>query len=279
MNGNFCQWPSKPTLKEDGVITGCARNHEWLLPWWYMNFRTQNEYPITFFDFGDMSDKAKEWCKKRGTLKTLNVPTDQFVVGKEKVPIECKSIWELAVVERQVTGIDIWTARPQFFKKPFAFLQSPYSRTVWIDLDCQVRKPINPIFDYCENQNGIALAEEPPSVRQMHEQSHLIFQGEMEYNTGVVAFKWGSDIIENWAKTCVESNATLRGDQEALSRYAHEKGIRLQAFPETFNWRGNIKIDERIINSILIIHWVGACKGVIQKQMVEFIRMGVDLLI
>lgn len=260
MHKDLLQWTVKHPLKHDGVIVGCSGNHEWMLPWWWMNYCIHNEYPVTFFDFGDMSPAAKQWCQRKGSLVTLQIPTESFVVSKEKVPKEQSSIWE------KHQNLDTWLARLSWFKKPFACLQSPYERTIWIDLDCQVRESVTPIFECCDNSNGIAMAEEPPEVLDSHRKSNLILQEEMEYNSGVIAFKHGIPIIVDWAKMCIENNQTLRGDQEAFSRMIHEKDITIWPMHPSFNWRVHLPLNSPPV----ILHYLGVCKEFIKRQIAVF---------
>lgn len=253
MNKEFYKWNDEIGIG-DGVIVGCDQNQEWLLPWWYMNFRMHNEYAITFIDFGDMSNDAKEWCLKKGGLKSLNIPVEKIVVSLEKADPEQAKIWQWR------ENYDIALARLAWFKKPFACLQSPYKRTIWMDLDCQVRKSITPIFEYCENDFGFAIAEEHHSQREKHETEELIQKGEVEYNSGVFVFKHGITLIPEWAKMGLENSSQLRGDQEALSRMLFNQGVKLPELPTEYNCRYHIndEIDPTII------HWLGRGQQVIE---------------
>lgn len=69
---------------DDGVIVGTSQRQEWLLPWWWMHYRLYNNHPVTFINFGDLSPKAIDWCKQRGSLISLNL-SDQFLATKEMV--------------------------------------------------------------------------------------------------------------------------------------------------------------------------------------------------
>ncbi|MBA3604167.1 MAG: hypothetical protein H0W50_11150 [Parachlamydiaceae bacterium] len=40
-------------------------------------------------------------------------------------------------------------------------LKSPYQRTIWLDVDCQVRGSIDDLFTKCVNEAGIAIAIAP----------------------------------------------------------------------------------------------------------------------
>lgn len=250
-------WKYDSPLSNDGVIVGCTKSQEWLLPWWWMNYSLKNLYPVTFFDFGDMTPEAKAWCAKRGTLEPLNIPTADFVAPRDQVPAQMAALWE------QHLNLDVWSARLQWFKKPFACLHSPYQRTIWIDLDCQVRMNLAELFSFCENPYGIAVSPEPPVVLSLHIQAGNILSDEIEYNTGVVVFRHGSDVVNGWVKYSIARNSILRGDQETLSRYVFESGEDLPEFPEKYNARW----DNGFGKDTAIIHWLGTGKGVIKEEL------------
>ena len=261
MDAEIYQWKKQPVLEQDGVIVGCTQSQEWLLPWWWMHYSIHNEYPVIFFDFGDMSPQAKDWCARKGRLANVSMPKESFVAPREKVPADVAAVWNLH------KDLDTYKVRLEWFKKPFVCLQSFFKRAIWIDLDCQVRKSIAPMFIACENPFGIAIVEEPAVILQNHENSGLIQKGEMEYNTGVFVFQHGSFIMQDWAKLCVESNHILRGDQEAISRMALLKGITLPSLPPIYNQRWHLSVDP----SAVIIHFLGSGKKCIQFQ-IQFLR-------
>lgn len=265
MPHELCQWSKAPVIKQDGVIVGCTRSHEWILPWWYMHFRMHNEHPITFFDFGNLSSSAKEWCKARGQLVILPETIEYSIVKKEAISSELVTRWE------GHQNLDVWNARKAWFKKPFACLNSPYERTLWIDLDCQVRKMIDPIFLCCENPLKIAVVEEPDWVLEKHVKHGYLYEGEMEYNTGVIAFKHGCELIKQWAQACVENNHTQRGDQEVLAQMLFVRDLCLPTLPSNYNKRGYVQVgsegDLKIDESVVILHWVGIGKEIIETQM------------
>lgn len=256
MYDELCKW-GQQTIDHDGVIVGCCQNQEWLLPWWWMHFKMHNQYPVTFVDFGDMTSIAREFCQKRGQLITLNIP-ESFITPKEKLNGKYESLWKRI-------GLDLETSRSAWFKKPFACLQSPYKRAMWIDLDCQTRLSIEPIFDYCENSWQIAIGIEPPIVQQMHERRGTLYYGEIEYNTGVIVFKHGCPTIQEWAKFCIKRNESLRGDQEALSRMAFENDIQLPLLEPIHNCRAEMREDLNV-KSVIIFHWLGGSKHHIKGQ-------------
>ncbi|MBI2743005.1 MAG: hypothetical protein HYX48_03725 [Chlamydiales bacterium] len=210
---------------QDGVIVGCTHRQEWILPWWWMHYHFYNSLPVTFVDFG-MSEKAKNWCKKRGELVALEA-TDSLILPKEKVDPKLATAWETLYP-------DFWQHRPGWFSKPFAFLKTPYERTIWVDLDCQVRTSLSELFDKCENPAMIALARDPYQYEGRKEAFAL--PDEITFNSGFVVYKHGSPIITQWAEWTATRNAEFFGDQNILSRALHEKKLAFQELPITYNW-------------------------------------------
>lgn len=260
MYEELLQWAVKSPLKQKGVIVGCSKDHEWMLPWWWMHYCIHNEFPVTFFDFGDMSPLGKEWCQRKGQLLTLRIPTESFIAKREEVPSEQNLIWE------SHHNLDIHLARQSWFKKPFACLQTPYERTLWIDLDCQVRGSIAPIFMCSDFSGEIAMVEEPPPILENHRNSKLIHPEEMEYNGGVIAFKHGAVLVQEWAKMCIEHNRVLRGDQEAFSRMIYQRGIKITPMHPSYNWRAHLPYSSPAV----IVHFPGNCKIFIRDQINMF---------
>ena len=51
-----------------------------------------------------------------------------------------------------------WQCRNAWFKKPLACLQSPFKRTIWVDLDCEVRRELGELFALGEQ--SLALTQD-----------------------------------------------------------------------------------------------------------------------
>lgn len=263
MPDQLCRWKSMPT-EDDGIIVGCSSNHEYLLPWWWNNYQNFNEYPVTFFDFGDLSPNAREWCRERGNLVTLP-SIAQYIAPKEKIDPKHIASWESHM------DFDPWKARQEWFKKPLACLQSPYKRTIWFDLDCQILDSVTPIFDMCE-PDTFAIAEEPALVRLVHERDGFIPPDAMEYNTGVIGYYHSVPLMETWARKCLEANNNYRGDEEALAALLHEQQLHPKVLPPRFNWRGDIPTNEGFMDFLVVIHWLGSCKQIIRAQIEEMAK-------
>lgn len=237
---------------DSGVIVAATHHIEWLLPWWWVNYKAHNDLPVAFFDLG-LTDKAKEWCKKRGQLISLNVP-DSLVFGKDKVDPLLAAKWE------KVIGSGVWDVRLKWFKKPFVFTESPFSKTIWIDLDCEVKTSLRPLLSFAENETGICLGKEPEAFQKGCQSLGLAFPEEVTYNSGVVIYKKGAPILNRWKEEVLTRNNLYIGDQEALSRILFLEKPSFTELPPEYNWDRGLGPNP----NALIFHWHGQ-KG---KQMI-----------
>jgi len=178
-----------------GILVGCDASQTWLFPWWWKNYSAHNNHPVFFVDFEQIS---------------LSVPK---VENKE---------WEA------IYGPDLHDARKSWFKKPAALLLSPFEKTIWIDLDCEILAPIDPLFDY-----NLAFARDCNGG----------------YNSGVIVYTKNSPLIQNWALTAQHSSHLYMGDQNMLP-----EDPAIEELPPEYNWR----MSQGLNPSARIIHWVGS---------------------
>ena len=96
-----CQWQKTTPTKEKGILVGCDSKQEWLLEWWYERYSAENQFPVTFADFG-MSEKAKAWCARHGELIEVNIDTSFLKPikkisprSKKKCFIYCMFYWKV----------------------------------------------------------------------------------------------------------------------------------------------------------------------------------------
>lgn len=75
-----------------GILVGSNARQEWLLSWWWENYRRHNNDPVSFVDFG-LSAEKKEWCKERGRLISLRMPP-LFVKDRDEVDTALVEEWE-----------------------------------------------------------------------------------------------------------------------------------------------------------------------------------------
>jgi len=222
-----------------GVLCGAERSQEWLLPWWWSRYKEHNAYPVTFCDFG-MTDKMRAWCKERGTL--IQVELDpHLIASRSAISDVLVKRWE------KIYGQGVWHARHTWFKKPFALLQSPYEQGIWIDSDCEILAPIEPLFAQFDPAAQLALVRE-------YDTDHLPrLHPDIRYNSGVVAFQRGAPILELWAKEATLQNHLFWGDDPLLSHLICQYQLMVQELPDIYNWRIGCGLN---INAA-IVHWAG----------------------
>lgn len=216
----------------DGIIVGSDQTLEWTLPWWWDHYRRWNSFPVVFIDFG-LSLEKKRWCEERGERKVLRV-----VDFAEEVDAATAQEWE------REFGTQFWESRNAWFKKPMACSLSPFKRTLWIDLDCEIRGSLAPLFEYADRNTGFAMAKEQIDVPKTHP----------IYNSGVIAFRQNHPLLKEWGERCLKESRLFRGDQEVLSALIAEKKIEIDEIPPLYNW--SRCLEERA--DILIHHWHGA---------------------
>jgi hypothetical protein len=229
----------------DGIIVGSDQTQEWLLPWWWDHYARHNSYPVTFIDFG-LSLERKAWCRERGELIALRVV--DFATEPEEIAPPLVKEWEGQF------GKSFWPSRGVWFKKPLACLRAPFERSIWIDLDCEIRGSVAPLFDLAEHPSGIALAKA----------SFDELKACQIYNSGVIVFRQKLLLIEEWASQSVEQNHAFRGDQELLSHLIAQKKLSIGEVPQTYNW-SRYHGDEP---NAIIYHWHGEFgRSVIKHQL------------
>lgn len=215
---------------------------EWMLPWWLEHYQRHNSDPVAFIDLG-LSFEMKEWCKKRGQWIPLRHP-----LFPDEVSLELRNRWE------KVFGSHLWENREAWFKKPLACLQSPFQYTLWLDVDCEVRASLAPLFEY--GKKGFAVA------RQFDDCS----EGFQIYNSGVIAFAQKHPLLEKWAELCLTANHLFPGDQDALSYLIANEKIEIEELPEIYNWSRR----KKETGEIAILHWHGHHgKAIIRSQLAQ----------
>lgn len=243
MLNNIAWRHQAPVLLPQGVIVGCDEQQEWILPWWWNHYSTHNHSPVLFVDFG-LSTEAAQWCEQRG--KVISLPPDlPLITPREEIGKSTIERWEAAY------GNGFWKARPSWFKKPFALLQTPFEKTLWLDLDCEVRADISSLFSPTIEE--ISLAPEPEYVQE-HMQAFSIRQKEEKiYNSGVLLYRHDSPTILEWAQACISRADDFWSDQHLLSRLIFEKQKKIIELSQLYNWHMAFGPNEQAH----IVHWLG----------------------
>lgn len=234
-----------------GIIVGCDQTQEVLLPWWWAHYSRHNSYPVIFANFG-MSDSAVKWCQERG--KCL-MPSCNIAL--QEVTSSNKQWWELRY------GKEFWPLRPIWFKKPSALLLSPFSLSLWIDLDCKINGKLERLF---RNLAGaeIALAREL--------ESKFTPPGEVSYNAGVIVFRKNASILHEWVRLVSEENALFAGDQNALCHAIAKHKPKLKELSPIYNW-GRLRGPN---DHALIYHHTGSAGKLAIVE--EMFQSGFDLI-
>lgn len=230
---------------KEGILVGFDQKIEWLLPWWWTNYSKHNSFPVTFVDFG-MSEKARFFCAKRGELIALEF-SSEFIQVKEP--------WNRAHVKwESIYGTSLWESRQSWFKKPLALLKSPYERTIWLDLDCEVLTNLSPLFQRCFSGPDVALAKETEAAILHEKREGQLLEGESLYNSGVIVYKREAPLIQKWAEQSLKCSGEFWGDQQLLSRLIFIHSYEIQELSEIYNWR----MSQGFNLHAAIIHWVGS---------------------
>ncbi|MEM7174413.1 MAG: hypothetical protein AAF443_00585 [Chlamydiota bacterium] len=236
------------SLKEvHGVITGCDDHQEWLLKWWWSHYRKCNTFPVTFLDFG-MSTSARKWCQKKGTVISIELPLS--IIGtKKSFSKEVQQNWETLYAST------VWKARKGWLSKPIGLMHTPYQRTVWTDLDCQILQPLDPLFDASLSASGVAAVPEVKRAVAHAKRCGILLPGEKAYNTGVLAYCHQSTLITKWAKNTYTRSYEFMGDGEVFGRTIFEEKFQ----PTELTRKFNRYFRDGVTPETVIVHFV--CSG------------------
>lgn len=216
---------------------------EQFLPWWLMHLREQSDLPVLFADFG-MSPEGRKFCEEKGEL--VPMPAPDFVVQRKDVSLARALLWETVFTP------EFWRARRAWFLKPFALLASPFDRSLWIDIDCEVRESLGPLFQ------GTHIAMTYDQGTSYHERG-LLSPGAPSYSTGVIGVSHGDPLIVTWAERCMKENHLFLNEQLLLSQMVGE----IHLLPQRYNWHMRMEG----CPDIAIAHYGGKLKALLQERM------------
>lgn len=245
----------KSKLLSQGVITACSKELEWMLPWWWYHFSSYSNVPVLFVNLG-MSDKGLNWCHERGFV--LDLPNLGEYVNEVDPGLAQK--W------RSLVGGNLFDVRRKWFQKPFCFISTPFYQNLWIDIDCQIVKSLEPLWQFMCDEQKIYIRLERDVTHEAYLAHALRKENQRLYNSGVVGFFHGNSLIEDWVDRAYYHNELYLGDQDALSAslYGQENSVCLleskhnlffdeeNKDPHIIHWvggRGKIKIYEEVKNS------------------------------
>lgn len=116
---------------DKAFLTGADSNTEWMLPWFFSNYKKYNDTPLVFADFG--------------------------VTDIDYVRENVHAVMNMRDMKEQ-----------GWFKKPRAMMNCPSKRTVWIDTDCEVLGDLSDIFTML-HPGKLNMVEDKPWTKRMKE--------------------------------------------------------------------------------------------------------------
>lgn len=152
-----------------GVLVFSDEKTEWMLGWWHWHYKRDNLLPVLFVDAG-MSTRAARFCMERGTY--LKLPA-----------LEPKG----------------------WFLKPYVLRTTPFKRTLYLDVDCEVRGCLSPFFEF----NGFAIA------RNVESNSIAVRD---PVNSGVIVYDHGNELVDRWCEGTSARWKHFHSDQDVLDQ-------------------------------------------------------------
>ncbi|MCB1106974.1 MAG: hypothetical protein KDK76_02640 [Chlamydiia bacterium] len=209
---------------DKGVLTGCDHRQEYLLKWWWKNYCQDNDFPVTFCDFG-MSPSARAWCESKGNVITQHtIPISNINQGIEKAP------WKETLFPL------MWSNRHVWFQKAFAQEKSPFNQTIWIDLDCEVKKNVGSLFEMIEVGDGFAISFTAEEELKPYYERKLLEEGVKGVQTGVFAYTKNSPVIPAWINWCKANFPIDFTEETCLSHLLHKHPFKPTYFSRNYNW-------------------------------------------
>lgn len=216
----MCDWVDGNPIG-DGVIVGCIKEQEDLIPWFVNKYKKFCKLPLVFADFG-ISEKSKEYCRRFGQV--LNVSDIQA---------------------------DGW------MRKPFVCLRTPFKRTIWLDLDIEILSDISPYFVFGTGGN-IGLSEDWYQNNNPH---NKMFRENIPDDlkmpdTGVIVFEHGNPLIRKWALKILACKDLYKGDHQVLGVVFRDNGVKEEYnIPKTLH---RMRLDNpNPIPPLTTFHWTG----------------------
>ncbi|HEY4255402.1 MAG TPA: hypothetical protein VGM34_03540 [Chlamydiales bacterium] len=228
-----------------GVLVGCDQQQEWLLDGWYAHFRKHN--PSLLIAFGDlgMSEEGRQWCEERGVvIAASQIPFPPDATLQEKG-------WPYAGERWLEEGLFSLPERAVLFRKPLLMKQSPFERTVYLDLDCQVLMDLSSLFSLRLGPTKMALR-----AGCFYEMKSMTTSQKMwvqSYNSGVVVFEKNSRLLDFWIFLLDREIESFSNDDRLLSFAIHGYEMPVTRLARKYNWLYHWGVNPKAA----ICHWIG----------------------
>jgi len=204
---------AKPTkLYDEAFLTGCDSNHEWFLEWFISNYKKHVKTPLVFADFG-LTKSGLDYVKKN--VHAIMDMTKSIEQG--------------------------------WFKKPLSMITCPSKKTIWIDLDCEIRDDISNAFNLLKPNKLNMVKDKPWTIRRQEEW----------YNSGFVGIIDKPVILTQWAQQ-IKKDPDI-GDQEVLHSMLNPI-TQIGAINDLPNEYNVLRIQTEVDNykdKIRVMHWTG----------------------
>ena len=210
-------------------LTGCDKNTEWQLPWFFKNYSAHCDLPLILADFG-MSEEMRE---------------SDLVKGATHRIISCKANGWFSKIEAMIEAA-----------------HQEFHRVCWLDTDCQLLSNPKMIFNYVVH-NKLTIVKDHPWTKRRPEQGEWHNTGVVAFEgRPPVLRQWMSVAASNEYRGDQEAlHAIIGGDPM-------RKMMMLELAPHRFNVLRIDRIDNTVPKNPVIMHWTGEKgKDEIRRQM------------
>jgi hypothetical protein len=186
--------------------------------------------------------QAKESAKsiKNNSSRPISIVTDREVNS---------GIFDQVITDEHPTY--------SFFDKPRNIAETPYDRTVFIDTDAYIVRPVPELFDLLDNYSIATTIDPNGWGGRMHQDVH--FQRAPEsvpiFQTGVISYKTDEDFRKfrkRWRDIHEQNRDTLLTDQSSFRLAIYNSKIRHLVLSNHYNCLGNWPM--QITGNVKIVH-------------------------
>lgn len=241
------------TLHERGILVAFDKTMQPLLLWWYKNLRKHCSYPVAFISLRGINENVKNWCKQNGYFYDVEEFVEYFKTIK--IPFHCLVNWS-----KNYSG-DVASVRPYWFAKPISIMQTPFLQTLYLDIDCEVKAPLDGLFSELNEEEMCISEDKYESIYLNKEEPKKII-----YNSGVILYKSGAKIIEKWALRSLKYSHDFPGDQDLLSYIIYKDNFKPKILSKIWNFE--YSLPNRSEN-VKILHYNG---GKAKLEIIEKIQ-------